>query len=346
MSKHPIISCSFDALAQTLAGSGRAKAIWGLLRKGQDPFQASLGKKLTLALHEHFQTFEEQVIAVHQSPCGTIKLGIALKDKLEVETVLIPMNGRTTVCISSQVGCARGCTFCSTGQMNLIRNLKAHEILFQIYAAIQCIAQRSALPPFRNIVFMGMGEPLNNFAEVKKAINQMIHPLTFGIGAKRITLSTVGPSPSLIQKLEDLPVRIAWSIHAADDAKRRILVPTTKHSIQELTRAFTQVLNQKKEGLFIELTLIDNINDSDDDAEKLVACLNMLPGENRVNLIPVNPTPGNSFSPPPHKRTQSFRSILHDAGYFCSVRPSRGDDEAAACGQLITLRAQDALLVQ
>tara|TARA_Y100001954_G_C15819263_1_gene609060 strand:+ start:2939 stop:3979 length:1041 start_codon:yes stop_codon:yes gene_type:complete len=346
LSQHPILSCSFDALAQTLAGSGRAKAIWSLLRNGQDPFQAPLGKKLTRALNQNLTAFDERVTTRHQSPCGTLKLGIALQDKLEVETVLIPMNGRTTVCISSQVGCARGCTFCSTGQMNLIRNLKAHEILFQVYAARRCIQESQDLPPFRNIVFMGMGEPLNNFEEVKKAITQMVHPLTFAIGAKRITLSTVGPSPSLIQKLKTLPTRIAWSIHAAEDTKRQRLVPTTKHSIAALTDAFADVLHRKKEGLFIELTLIDNVNDRDEDAHHLVTCLKRLPGESRVNLIPVNPTPGNSFAPPTPERIQSFRAILHEAGYFCSVRPSRGDEEAAACGQLITLRTQEGVLAQ
>ena len=309
-------------------------------------FRAELGKHLTQALNAHFLPLQEKVVSQHQSRCGTVKLSIGLKDGLEVETVLIPMNGRTTVCVSSQVGCARGCTFCSTGQMKLLRNLEAHEILYQVFAAKRAIAASVELPDFRNIVFMGMGEPLNNFQEVERAIHQMTDPLTFGIGAKKITVSTVGPSPNLILKLKRLQTRIAWSIHAANDEVRRRLIPTSKHGVAELAESFAAVLRDKNEGLFVELTLIENENDSQEDAKALLACLAKLPGQNRVNLIPVNPTPETPYQAPSPAAVENFRSVLHEAGYFCSVRPARGDDDAAACGQLTTIRRQSRLRAQ
>ena len=193
------------------------------------------------------------------------------------------MNGRTTLCISSQVGCARGCTFCSTGQMGLGRNLTAHEILFQVYAALNCLNQpQSNLPDLRNIVFMGMGEPLNNWKNVKKAVQQLIHPMTFAFGPKRITLSTVGPSPKHIEYLNELPIRFAWSLHAALDYKRKALIPTTKAVVAELADAFKSVLQTRKDGLFIELTLIKDKNDTIEDAHALVRCIAALPNETRV----------------------------------------------------------------
>ncbi len=340
MSQMSVLACSFEGLTHVLKGSGRAKSIWSHLRQGQNPWQTPQGKKQERLFSASFSPFEEQINSIVPSECGTTKLTIQLADKLEIETVLIPMNGRTTLCVSSQVGCARDCQFCATGQMGLIRNLTTHEILFQVYAALSYVnKQAPLLPPLRNIVFMGMGEPLNNWKHVKNAIEQLINPLTFSFGPKRITLSTVGPSVTHISKLSELPVRLAWSLHAAKDKTRKQLIPTSKATVTELTDAFTSVLKNNKKGLFIEITLIKDVNDSKEDALALRQCISQLPNETRVNLIPVNPSENARFQPPSDETIAAFRAVLHDSGYFCSIRPSRGQNKTAACGQLVTLRS-------
>jgi len=340
VSQISVLACSFEALTHILKGSGRAKYVWSHLRKGQSPWENSLGQKQQKLFSDSFAPFGEQITSINLAECGTTKVTIQLFDKLEIETVLIPMNGRTTLCVSSQVGCARDCQFCATGQMGLVRNLTSHEILFQVYTALNYINQRTThLPPLRNIVFMGMGEPLNNWKHVKKTIEQLTSPRTFAFGPKRITLSTVGPSTRHIYKLRELPVRFAWSLHAAKDTTRKQLIPTTKATVGELTEAFSTVLKNKRDGLFIEVTLIDGINDSQEDARELVRCINRLPNETRVNLIPVNPSENAHFKPPQKDTIETFRAILHSAGYFCSIRPSRGQNKTSACGQLVTLRS-------
>jgi 23S rRNA (adenine2503-C2)-methyltransferase len=338
VTQRSVLSCSFESLTHVLQGSGRAKSIWAHLRNGQHPWEVALSKKQATLFYPAFTAFKEEISSCHQADCGTTKLTLKMTDALEVETVLIPMPGRTTLCLSSQVGCARACDFCSTGQMGLVRNLTAHEILFQVFAALKTLNAQPHLPPLRNIVFMGMGEPLNNWSEVEKSISQLINVHTFGFGPKHITLSTVGPSPQHILKLKKLPIRFAWSMHAAKDTTRKKLVPTTKNSIEALAQAFATLLRPTKERLFIEMTLIENVNDSVEDAHALVQCLQNLPNESRVNLIPVNPTPGNTYEPPSALQIAKYRSVVRQAGYFCSIRPSRGQTETAACGQLVTLR--------
>ena len=186
MTKTPLMSCSRNALSLALGGTGRAKAVWACLRDGENPFRAELGKHLTQALNAHFLPLQEKVVSQHQSRCGTVKLSIGLKDGLEVETVLIPMNGRTTVCVSSQVGCARGCTFCSTGQMKLLHNVGGPRNIVPSLCGQTRHRRFRWIARFQKHCVHGHGGTTQQLQEVERAIHQMTDPLTFGIGAKRL----------------------------------------------------------------------------------------------------------------------------------------------------------------
>jgi 23S rRNA (adenine2503-C2)-methyltransferase len=218
------------------------------------------------------------------SACGTRKLLIALQDGLQVEAVLIPSEEhakskrrRTTLCVSSQVGCARGCIFCATGKLGLMRNLTAAEILLQLFLGAQ-VARQAGLPAITNVVFMGEGEPLNNLRQVAKAAQVMHDPRAFALSPRRVTVSTVAPSVSHIQRLATLECALAWSLHAADDSIRRRLVPTQTDHVEHLRDAFVKVLAQRGPGhhLFVEVMLLKGINDSNHDAFKLVRLLEPL----------------------------------------------------------------------
>ena len=218
------------------------------------------------------------------SACGTRKLLIALQDGLQVEAVLIPSEEhskskrrRTTLCVSSQVGCARGCIFCATGKLGLTRNLTAAEILLQLFLATQ-VARQAGLPAVTNVVFMGEGEPLNNLRQVAKAAQVMHDPRGFALSPRRVTVSTVAPSVSHVQRLATLECALAWSLHAADDSIRRRLVPTQTDHVEHLRDAFVKALALRGPGhhLFVEVTLLKGINDSNDDAFKLVRLLEPL----------------------------------------------------------------------
>jgi 23S rRNA (adenine2503-C2)-methyltransferase len=216
--------------------------------------------------------------------------------------------------------------------MGLVRNLSCAEIIAQVYFA-RLEANESSLPPLRNIVFMGMGEPLDNFSEVRKSIELLVDPRGMGFGPRYVTVSTVGPSPRAIRLMKALPVRVAWSIHAVDESVRRKLVPTTTHTMEELREAFLEVMNQQRDSLFVEITLIENLNDSLKDAELLAVFLKDFPGLVRVNLLPVNAGRAGMV-PSGDEKVEAFRRFLQQAGYFCMVRRPRGQESMAACGQL------------
>ena len=257
--------------------------MWSLLRKGVDP--RSEGELTEWSPNLYSPSLRRRLEADCGPVCagtvsdssiasdGTQKLLLRLEDGLAVECVLIPMVGgkTTSLCISSQVGCSRGCTFCSTGTMGLLRNLRAEEILAQVWLALRTIRQRR-LPPLVNVVFMGMGEPLNNLDEVRRAVELLVHPKAFALSARCVCVSTVGPSPAHIRRAaEALPCRLAWSVHAADDALRKTLVPTTRHSMGELRDAFLASLATKParlRGLVVELALLEGVNDSPAHAEQ------------------------------------------------------------------------------
>ena len=332
----PLLDQTPASLTKILEGPGRARQVFRCLAKGQNPFISSdLGQSLKNRLANHTHPPQTDIIAQHQATDRTLKLGLKLSDNRLIETVLIPESSRTTQCVSSQVGCARGCIFCRTGMMGLTRNLSTEEIITQVYLGLSIISDYS-FSELRNIVFMGMGEPLDNWTSVSKAIDILTDHQAFGFGARHITLSTVGPSPEKIQLLSSNPSRIAWSLHAAKNDTRRHLVATQKHHIDELMNSWRQLFEARKDPLFVEITLVDGINDQEQDIEAIGQLFKNFPSEVRFNLLPMNDS-GTALKPSPQDRVTYFSEVLQSFGYFTSVRKARGPDAVAACGQLANI---------
>ena len=328
-----LLSLSPALLGQRLGGPNRGVNPWRLIRAGRSPFESgALGTRELQRLERVCRDTPVKVVRRSLAECGTRKLLLRMEDGLEVETVIIPGPERSTVCVSSQVGCIRGCEFCVTATMGLVRNLRAAEIVAQAHFARQ-EALSEGMPPLRNIVFMGMGEPLDNFSEVRQSVELLVDPRAMGFGQRYITVSTVGPSPRMIRQMKLLPARVAWSIHAVDEDLRRELVPTTRASMLELREAFLEVMAAQGDTLFVEMTLMDGVNDSASHAHALADFLSVFPPLVRINLLPVNAgRPG--MLPSPDERVEAFREILRGRGYFCMVRQARGEKAMAACGQL------------
>ena len=266
----------------------------------------------------------------------TVKWLWRLADGATIETVLMRYRDRTTVCVSSQAGCAMACTFCATGQAGFTRNLAIGEIVEQVARA----ARRSADDGHRlsNVVFMGMGEPLANFDRLWPAVIR-IHD-DIGLSARHLTVSTVGVIPG-IRRLaaEDLPVNLAVSLHAANDALRSELVPLNRrYPLGALAEACQAYLDVKHRRLSFEWALIDGVNDRDSDVDELAAYARPLHAH--VNLIPLNPTPGYLTKGSAPERVAAFRDALLDRGINATVRRNRGNDIDAACGQLAAVTAK------
>lgn len=317
--------------------------LWSLLRRGESPFASEeLPPRTSEAIQRAFSTVTTTTfVTASSSACQTQKLLLRLHDGLEVETVLIPQEEFSTVCVSSQVGCRQACSFCATGTMGLLRRLTCDEILSQLFEAL-ALTRAKELPPLRNVVFMGMGEPADNLEAVGRAVEVMTAPFGFNLAKKNICVSTVAPSPSAIRRLRPLNARLAWSVHAADDELRKLLVPTTSCPTAELRDAFVEVLRERRDrGLMIEVTLISDVNDQPLHAQQLVEFVAPLPGKTRVNLIPYNENAGLGaagalFRSSRPEAVKAFQRHLLDAGLICTVRTTRGDGESAACGQLAT----------
>jgi 23S rRNA (adenine2503-C2)-methyltransferase len=263
-------------------------------------------------------------------------------DGAAIEAVLMGYPRRTTLCISSQVGCALGCTFCATGQFGFDRHLEAGEIVAQVafgQAFLAGAGMKGSPDRITNIVFMGMGEPLANYARVRESIRRMIDHM--GISARAITISTVGVVPGMRRlAAEPWPVNLAVSLHAADDELRTTLVPLNKrYPLEEVEAAAIEFFEAKHRRVSIEWTMIDGVNDSDDQATKLAAIAHRLRAH--VNLIALNPTPLAPDLPSPQHRIDAFVSVLRRRGVNTTLRDTRGRDIDAACGQL---RARAAVL--
>ncbi|HEX9259084.1 MAG TPA: 23S rRNA (adenine(2503)-C(2))-methyltransferase RlmN, partial [Acidimicrobiales bacterium] len=249
-----------------------------------------------------------------------------------VETVLMLYPDRATVCVSTQAGCAMACGFCATGQAGFERHLTTGEIVEQVVRA--AARARAIGRRLSNVVFMGMGEPFANYERVWAAVERLHGDL--GLSARHLTLSTVGIVPG-IRRLasEALPVNLAVSLHAADDALRDELVPINRrYPLAELMDACGDYLRARNRRLSFEWALIDGVNDRDLDAERLAQLCRGLPLAAHVNLIPLNPTPGYLTRGTPPPRVRAFRDILHALGVNATVRRNRGTDIDAACGQL------------
>ncbi len=294
---------------------------------------SNISKSVRERLEKDFTFPVLRIETEQQSRDKTIKTIFRLSDGLFIEGVLIPDADRTTACISSQAGCPLGCTFCATGQFGYKRNLQFTEIFDQV-AELNRQSLKQFSIPLSNIVLMGMGEPLLNYEEVKKAVEMITSEDGLAMSPQRITLSSVG-IPPMIRKLADDRIRyhFALSLHAADNAKRSSIIPLNKkHPLEELTESLKYFYQATKKRITIEYLLFNGFNDSIQDAQNLALFCRNFPV--KVNLIEYNPVEGTGFRKPDKEKTQLFREHLEKKNMVVNVRRSRGGDIDAACGQL------------
>jgi 23S rRNA (adenine2503-C2)-methyltransferase len=304
---------------------------------GVDDFDAmtNLSKSLRDTLHNEAEIRFPEIVSEQQSEDGTIKWLLRIDNGNCIETVFIPEAERGTLCISSQVGCALECSFCSTAQQGFNRNLSVGEIIGQLWVAnksLQCQPRTNRV--ISNVVLMGMGEPLLNFDNVVSAMNLMLDDLAYGLSKRRVTLSTSGVIPALDRLKQVSDVSLAVSLHAPDDALRNELVPINrKYPIRELLAACQRyITGEARRKVTFEYVMLDGINDSPRQARQLVKLLQDVPA--KVNLIPFNPFPGTQYRSSSRERIDAFRDILMKAGLITVTRKTRGEDIDAACGQL------------
>jgi len=295
---------------------------------------------LSRALRERLPAMAEirppRVVNEQISVDGTRKWLVQVDQGNCVESVFIPDGRRATLCISSQVGCALGCTFCSTARQGFNRNLTSAEIVGQLHIATAALGSqpRSGPRAITNVVLMGMGEPLLNLDAVVEAIGVMLEDNAYGLARRRITLSTAGLVPGIRALRERCPVSLAVSLHAPDDALRDILVPINrKYPIAELLAACNEYLvDNPHQRITFEYVMIDGLNDTPEHARRLAGLLRGTPA--KVNLIPFNPFPGAPFRRSSATAIDAFRDILLGADLMTITRKTRGDDIDAAYGQL------------
>ena len=261
---------------------------------------------------------------------GTRKYLFKSDDNHHIESVLIPERDHLTLCISSQAGCAMGCRFCLTGRQGLKRDLRPSEIIEQVIMVKRSLDNPEKL---RNIVLMGMGEPLANYEAVIKALKNLISEDGMNFSHRKVTLSTCGLVPRLKTLGRDITVNLAVSLNAADDETRDFLMPINrKYPLNDLLNACREFPLPNRRMITFEYTLIKDINDREKDAKNLVRLLSGLRA--KINLISLNPYPGSDFSPPSSGRTLDFQQILIDSQFTAIIRKSKGKDILAACGQL------------
>lgn len=326
-----------EELGALLAGhpAYRARQVWdGIYRRAALPaemtelpaaFRRDLAEQLPPALAERDR---------RTSADGrTVKWSWELPDGARIETVLMHYGGRSTVCVSSQAGCAMRCSFCATGQAGFTRHLSAGEIVEQVMAATRAARPRR----LSHVVFMGMGEPLANFDALWAAVTRLHDDA--GLSARHLTVSTVGVVPGILRLADaPLPVNLAVSLHAANDALRDELVPLNRrYPLEALAEACGRYLDRTRRRLSFEWALISGVNDGDGDAEELAGYARRLRAH--VNLIPLNPTPGYPVRGSPPARVAGFRDLLRALGVNATVRSTRGVEIDAACGQLAAREA-------
>jgi 23S rRNA (adenine2503-C2)-methyltransferase len=321
---------------QTLGGEpfhARQLYRWIYRRGVTDPERMTdLSRTLRARLREETRIATPRVVSDERSVDGTRKFVLELADRRQIEAVFIPDTPAMTFCISTQVGCAMACDFCLTGKMGLVRHLTAGEIAGQV----RVLAGATALldHPF-NIVLMGMGEPLHNYDQTMKALRMLHAEHGLAVSPRRVTLSTVGIVPGL-EKLarEPLMPNLAISLHATTDEQRTALVPPNrKYPLAAILETCRRFPLKKRSRITFEYVLLDEVNDTPEDARRLVRLLAGIKA--KVNLIPLNPAPGIPYDRPSDARVDRFAQILADRHITVSVRKSRGRDIRAACGQLI-----------
>ncbi len=285
-------------------------------------------------LEENFSLSLFKIIEEKKSHDGSIKYLYELDDSSKIETVFIPQANRDTICISSQVGCKFGCKFCLTGKMGFIRNLKAEEIVLQV---LETLYLNKKTPDKRtNLVFMGMGEPLDNLEELKKALKIIISDDALSISPKRITVSTIGVLPALGELIDEFPkIKIAISLNSPYKKKREFIMPSEKkYPLKETLRFLRKISGRLKNRITFEYVLLKGINDSIGDAKKLIEITKGIP--KKFNLIPFNSYEGSEFEPPAYNKIEGFMKFLKNHNFVVTIRDSRGKDIRAACGNLFS----------
>jgi len=307
-------------------------AQWLYARGVDDPeAMTDLPAELRARLASDYELRALRVRDPQLSADGTIKAALITHDERVIEAVLIPEEDRTTLCVSTQVGCPLACSFCATGTLGFDRNLTTSEIVEQVVRMSELLRDGRRIT---NVVFMGMGEPLLNLKNVVEAVKTLIHAKGFAMAPRRVTVSTAGVVPRIADLLEQVPVNLAVSLHAASDALRDELVPINKKfPLAELFGTLRSIPRlSRRHPIFFEYTLLADVNDSLDDAQRLVALLRGVPA--KVNLIPMNPHAGSPYRAPTPEVAERFMAVLANAGVTVTLRRSRGADIDAACGQL------------
>lgn len=311
---------------------------WVFRENCTDPEQfTDLSKQARQLLVEQFDWTLPQVDTRLESSDGSEKFLLVTGDKLVTEMVLMPMPNRVTLCVSCQVGCRMGCTFCQTGKLGFTRNLTRGEILIQLIMANQRLKEMGQDRRVTNIVFMGMGEPLDNFDHVVAACKTMLDPKAFGLSHNRVTVSTSGLVPEINRLGHEVPVRLAISLHSPDDERRSRLMPVNrKYPLAELKQALLDYPCPGRHGFTFEYVMIKDENDSLWHAKQLVKFLHGLKA--KVNLIPMNHFPGSPLSSAEAESIRAFQKYLTDRSIPAPVRYSKGQDISGACGQLAAKR--------
>ena len=347
-----LVGLTRDAMRDVLIANGtpekqakmRVGQIWQWIYQwGVRDFDSmtNLSKGYRAELAEKFVIEVPEVVTRQESEDGTRKYLVRIAGGHEVEVVYIPEEGRGTLCVSSQVGCTLTCSFCHTGTQKLVRNLTAAEIIGQVMVARDDLdewpetgTRTDEARLLSNIVLMGMGEPLYNFENVRDAMKIAMDPEGIQLSRRRITLSTSGVVPEIHRTAAEIGCQLAVSFHATTDEVRNKLVPINKRwNIEELLdalRAYPKVSNSER--ITFEYVMLKGVNDSDEDAHRLVELIKGIPA--KINLIPFNEWPGSPYERSSNNRIRAFADIVYNAGYASPVRKPRGEDIMAACGQL------------
>jgi 23S rRNA (adenine2503-C2)-methyltransferase len=355
--KTNLLGFTLPQLTEWVGGQGekpfRAKQLFQWIhQRGVADFDAmtDLAKSFRVKLQQCAEVCAPAILSEHRSADGTVKWLFDVGIGNGIETVFIPEDDRGTLCVSSQVGCALDCKFCSTGRQGFNRDLTTAEIIGQVRVANQRLealeseglssrlvpraAGEPAARPVTNVVMMGMGEPLNNFGPVVDAMSIMLDDFAYGLSRRRVTLSTSGVVPHIRKLKEALPVALAVSLHAPNDELRSRIMPINQaYPIASLLEACNDYLEAApRDFITFEYVMLKGVNDAPDHARELAKLLEVVPA--KVNLIPFNPFDDSGFERSDMERVKRFQHILLDAGYVATIRKTRGDDIDAACGQL------------
>ncbi len=347
-----LVGLTRDAMRDVLIANGtpekqakmRVGQIWQWIYQwGVRDFDSmtNLAKAYRAELAEKFVIEVPEVVTRQESEDGTRKYLVRIAGGHEVEVVYIPEEGRGTLCVSSQVGCTLTCSFCHTGTQKLVRNLTAAEIIGQVMVARDDLdewpetgTRTDDARLLSNIVLMGMGEPLYNFENVRDAMKIAMDPEGIQLSRRRITLSTSGVVPEIHRTAAEIGCQLAVSFHATTDEVRNKLVPINKRwdieALLEALKAYPKVSNSER--ITFEYVMLKGVNDSDEDAHRLVELIKGIPA--KINLIPFNEWPGSPYERSSNNRIRAFADIVYNAGYASPVRKPRGEDIMAACGQL------------